>query len=348
VPPTLGGTAWAASSPQEGERQLIMRDHDPIRGGGKKKPVKKRSGSDWMKGVNNLLAGAIAGASVESALYPIDTIKTRLQAMKGTPTGSLGAKLKLLRGKGSMYSGLMGNLAGVIPATAIFFGVYEPVKEKLLDPASRIPQWLAHTCAAASGALSASLVRVPTEVVKSRMQMGQFPSPLVALRSIIKSEGVGGIYAGFGSFIVRDLAFDIIEFVSYEQMKEAYLRKKNSARRVNASAKLDSDSNLNELKLSAFEGSVIGAVAGALTGTLTTPFDVIKTRLMLQGANKVYKGAFDCTLKMVTEEGAMALFKGVGPRVTWISIGGAVFFGALEKAKELLNALQWAREGDEQ
>ena len=29
-------------------------------------------------------------------------------------------------------------------------------------------------------------------------------------------------------------------------------------------------------------------------------------------------------------------FSGVGPRVTWISIGGFVFFGAYEKAKNLL------------
>ena len=39
-----------------------------------------------------------------------------------------------------------------------------------------------------------------------------------------------------------------------------------------------------------------------------------------------------------------SLFKGVGPRVTWISIGGAVFFGALEKAKSLLETFAPANE----
>ena len=47
-------------------------------------------------------------------------------------------------------------------------------------------------------------------------------------------------------------------------------------------------------------------------------------------------------MKMIAEEGMGSLFKGVGPRVTWISIGGAVFFGALEKAKTLLQ--KWAPE----
>ena len=60
---------------------------------------------------------------------------------------------------------------------------------------------------------------------------------------------------------------------------------------------------------------------------------------MLQGQNRVYAGVIDCTRKIVLEEGMGGLFKGVGPRVTWISIGGAVFFGALEKAKSLLEAM---------
>ena len=100
------------------------------------------------KAISNLLAGAIAGASVESALYPIDTIKTRLQAMKG----SVGMKDKVmaLRGSNSLYSGLLGNLVGVIPASALFFTVYEPVKEKLSDPKVGIPGWCAQFAAAAS------------------------------------------------------------------------------------------------------------------------------------------------------------------------------------------------------
>lgn len=69
------------------------------------------------------IAGGTAGVFVEAALYPIDTIKTRLQAAHG------GGKINL---KG-LYSGLVGNLAGAFPASAIFLGIYEPVKQKLLE-----------------------------------------------------------------------------------------------------------------------------------------------------------------------------------------------------------------------
>ena len=80
--------------------------------------------------------------------------------------------------------------------------------------------------------------------------------------------------------------------------------------------------------------AVIGAVAGAWTGFITTPLDVLKTRLMTQGTNKQYTGVVDCATKIVRNEGVKALFRGWEPRVTWIGIGGCVFFTALEASKK--------------
>ena len=108
--------------------------------------------------------------------------------------------------------------------------------------------------------------------------------------------------------MLRDLPFDAIEFVAYEQMKVAY-RAIVAGRELNPA-----------------ETSGIGAAAGVATAVLTTPLDVIKTRLMTQGATRQYAGVLDCARKLVAEEGAGALFKGVGPRMTWIGIGGGIFF----------------------
>ena len=69
----------------------------------------------------------------------------------------------------------------------------------------------------------------------------------------------------------------------------------------------------------------------------TTPFDVAKTRLMTQVKSVgektndfYYRGTFDCLKRVYLEEGWRALFAGVGPRVMWISLGGAAFFTAYE------------------
>jgi solute carrier family 25 S-adenosylmethionine transporter 26 len=254
-----------------------------------------------------MAAGATAGACVETALYPIDTIKTRLQAVRG------GGAIVW----GGLYTGLAGNIAGVIPASALFMGVYEPLKRAVL--AEGHSPLVAQFTAATVAGTAASLVRVPTEVVKQRMQTGQFTSAVAAVRSIVAKEGLRhGLYAGYGSFMLRDLPFDAIEFVAYEQMKVAY-RAVVQGRDLNPA-----------------ETSGIGAAAGVATAVLTTPLDVIKTRLMTQGATRQYAGVLDCARKLVAEEGAGALFKGVGPRMTWIGIGGGIFFPCLEAAKGLL------------
>lgn len=251
-----------------------------------------------------VVAGGAAGVVVETALYPIDTIKTRLQAAQG------GGKI-ILKG---LYSGLAGNLAGVLPASALFVGVYEPTKQKLLRIFPENLSAVAHLTAGAIGGIAASLIRVPTEVVKQRMQTGQFSSAPNAVRLIISKEGSAGLYAGYGSFLLRDLPFDAIQFCIYEQLRIGY--------RVMAKRDLNDP-----------ETAIIGAFAGALTGAITTPLDVIKTRLMVQGSANQYNGIFDCVQTIVREEGSNALLKGIGPRVLWISIGGAIFFSVLESTK---------------
>ncbi|KAK4280138.1 hypothetical protein QN277_011801 [Acacia crassicarpa] len=269
---------------------------------GEKKPF------DFLRSVyDGCIAGGAAGVVVETVLYPIDTIKTRLQAARG------GGKI-ILKG---LYSGLTGNLAGVLPASAIFVGVYEPTKLKLLDSLPENLSAVAHFAAGAIGGLASSLVRVPTEVVKQRMQTGQFSSASAAVRLIVAKEGFKGLYAGYGSFLLRDLPFDAIQFCIYEQLRLGY--------------KLAAKRDLNDP-----ENAMLGAFAGAVTGAVTTPLDVVKTRLMVQGSKNHYKGISDCVRTIIKEEGTQTLFKGMGPRVLWIGIGGSIFFGVLEKTKQIL------------
>ncbi|KAM3318361.1 hypothetical protein ACQJBY_035853 [Aegilops geniculata] len=222
-----------------------------------------------------VIAGGAAGVVVETALYPIDTIKTRLQAARA------GSQIQW---KG-LYSGLGGNLVGVLPASALFVGIYEPTKRKLLDMFPENLSAVAHLTAGAVGGLGASLIRVPTE--------------------------------GYGSFLLRDLPFDAIQFCIYEQLRIGY---KLMAKR--------------ELKDP--ENALIGAFAGAITGAITTPLDVLKTRLMIQGQTRQYSGIVSCAKTILREEGPGAFLKGIEPRVLWIGIGGSIFFGVLEKTKSVL------------
>ncbi|KAF4372780.1 hypothetical protein F8388_000947, partial [Cannabis sativa] len=242
------------------------------------------------------IAGAAAGVIAEAVLYPIDTIKTRLQV------AHVSGKIILK----DLYSGLNGNLIGSLPAYAVRVGVYEPTKQTLLTSLPEKFSALVHLTAGIIGGAASSLICVPTEVVKQRMQTGQFASAPDAVRLIIAKEGFKGLYAGYGSFLLRDLPFDAIQFCMYEQLRIGY---KIAARR-----------ELNDL-----ETAMIGAFAGAITGAITTPLDVIKTRLMVQGSTKQHRGICDCVGSTMREEGSHIFFKHLNLRpgffaVNWITV----------------------------
>ena len=148
--------------------------------------------------------------------------------------GGLRALLQAGGGR-ALYTGVWGNLAGVMPASAIFMGVYEPIKRQVADQAPPGREWLGPLIAGATAGVAASVVRVPTEVVKQRMQSGEFGGAAInAVRAIVAREGVRGMFAGYGSFLLRDIPFDAIEFVAYEQLKRAYAATLKGGREVNA------------------------------------------------------------------------------------------------------------------
>ena len=88
-----------------------------------------------------------------------------------------------------------------------------------------------------------------------------------------------------------------------------------------------------------FESAICGAIAGSFSAAITTPLDVAKTRIMLaekssQLAQK--ESALFAMKTVVAERGIKGLFAGIGPRVAWISIGGALFLGVYDLSVSIL------------
>lgn len=68
-------------------------------------------------------------------------------------------------------------------------------------------------------AQAACLVRVPTEIVKQRMQTGMYQSIGEAVTSIRGAEGLFGFYRGYFSMIAREIPFSFIQFPLWEGLK---------------------------------------------------------------------------------------------------------------------------------
>lgn len=175
-----------------------------------------------------------------------------------------------------------------------------------------------HMAAASVGEVAACAVRVPTEVVKQRAQAKQQQSSLAALRFILRQRGDIGVvgvwremYRGWGITVMREVPFTVVQFPLWEGLKEWWRRKKGKG------------------GVTAVESGVFGSVAGAIAAGVTTPLDVLKTRLMLA---RERERATVLLVRILRESGPRVFFAGMGPRVLWISAGGAVFLGSYQWA----------------
>ncbi|KAJ6788495.1 hypothetical protein PWT90_09677 [Aphanocladium album] len=258
-----------------------------------------------------LLAGAVAGTTVDLSLFPLDTLKTRLQSSAGFFASG---------GFAGIYRGIGSAVVGSAPGAAFFFCTYESAKQ-YLAPRLQNTRFggdaLTHMAAASLGEIAACAVRVPTEVVKQRAQAGQHGgSSARALRAILATSATGGLpavwrelYRGWGITVFREVPFTVIQFPLWEGMK-AWRRRTTGRQQVGAA-----------------ESAAFGSVAGAVAAAATTPLDVLKTRVMLSPERVSVAAVFG---RMAREEGVRPFFAGVAPRVTWISIGGAIFLGSYQ------------------
>jgi solute carrier family 25 S-adenosylmethionine transporter 26 len=293
-----------------------------------------------------LLAGALAGTTVDLSLFPLDTLKTRLQSSQGFFASG---------GFRGIYRGVGSALVGSAPGAAFFFCTYEATKSFLSTSptfqqakSQKGAAAVEHMLAASAGEIAACAVRVPTEVVKQRAQAGQHGgSSLSSLLHILRQHNTVGVvgvwrelYRGWGITVMREVPFTILQFPMWEALK-AWGRE----RRVRTGSGLFGDVSVHPVhaggghkgevvgEVSAAESALYGSISGGVAAGVTTPLDVLKTRVMLSAQRESMGSLVRTILK---ENGIRPFFAGIGPRVMWISAGGAIFLGSYQWAVNTL------------
>eukprot|EP00927_Polykrikos_kofoidii_P037382 TRINITY_DN3152_c0_g1_i1.p1 TRINITY_DN3152_c0_g1~~TRINITY_DN3152_c0_g1_i1.p1 ORF type:complete len:686 (-),score=68.69 TRINITY_DN3152_c0_g1_i1:162-2219(-) len=244
----------------------------------------------------SLCAGAVAGLSVDLTLYPLDTLRARLQA----PAGFVAAG-----GFSSLYRGIGIALVGSAPCSAIFFGTFEavkaPVGNLLYSTLGFQSQVTTNAISALFGELTASFLRAPVEMFKQRQQ-----THTVAQRT--------SLYVGWKATLVRDLPFSTIQYPLYNVVKGII-------------------GDYRQRPLDPWQAALCGSATSAVAAALTTPLDLVQTRLMLDTTNTKPKTVSGMLFRIYSEEGVPGFFRGVFPRSLWMGLGGLIFLGTYEQAK---------------
>ncbi|KAK8795215.1 hypothetical protein WA588_004064 [Blastocystis sp. NMH] len=294
----------------------------------------------------HMIAGCVAGVAEHVVFFPIDTLRTHLQAVS-KPTAVPKQDLRphhlhvrnevqyskylsvktMVRSKGIrvLWRGISTTIVACIPAHALYFSIYESIKLRYGGNDNKL-----HANASAVGGALASMahdaVMTPLDVLKQRMQLGLYTSPVQALRAVIRTEGFGALYSSYFTTILMNVPNAAVLVVTNDWMKSI----------------LNPSGNQN---FGAF--LVSGFFAGALSGFVTCPLDVIKTRIQTQNVEGVidasakmvarkYTGFWQTLTLMLKEEGVRSLFMGVTTRVAQQAPSAALSWTVYESMKRLL------------
>jgi len=284
----------------------------PVRGGGLSSSVVgpfRTFVSTVKEGRRHLAAAAVARAVSIFAMYPVDTIKTRIQMGQANAFSVNG-----------LYKGVGGSLVGQTPYGVLTFGSYELYKGALLSKFPDVKPYFLYAVAAVLGDITGSGWLCPSEVVKQQLQAGMYESTGEAVRAIWAKKGLKGFYQGYTGGLARDVPFRVAQLTSYEIAKSFYQRVKKNR-------------NDEKLELSPIETAFCGAVAGTFSSAITCPLDRIKTLLMTDSA--AYGGSVaSCISKIWMDEGLSGFCQGLVPRVAYIAPSAVIFFIAYEQVQQ--------------
>ncbi|CAI0454516.1 unnamed protein product [Linum tenue] len=280
-------------------------------------------------------AGIFTGVTV--ALYPMSVIKTRLQvATKDTVEKNAFSVIRgLLKSDGipGLYRGFGTVITGAIPARIIFLTALETTKVaafKMIEPLnlSEAPQAaVANGIAGMTSSLFSQSVFVPIDVVSQKLMVQgysgheRYKGGIDVVRKIVRSDGIRGLYRGFGLSVMTYSPSSAVWWASYGSSQRIIWRFLGYGTDAEPAAPSDS-------KIVAVQASG-GIIAGATASCITTPLDTIKTRLQVMGHERK-STARQVVKTLVKDDGWTGLYKGLGPRFVSMSAWGTSMILAYE------------------
>ncbi|TVU27445.1 hypothetical protein EJB05_30056 [Eragrostis curvula] len=264
--------------------------------------------------LKSALAGGLACALSTSLMHPIDSMKTRVQAST-LSFPELISKLPQIGLRG-LYRGSIPAILGQFSSHGLRTGIFEASKLVLINLAPTLPEIQVQSVASFCSTVLGTAVRIPCEVLKQRLQAGIFNNVGEAIVGTMRRDGPKGFFRGTGATLCREVPLYVAGMCLYTEAKKA-------AQRV-----LDRE-------LEPWETVAVGAISGGLAAIVTTPFDVMKTRMMTAPPGTPVSMQM-IVLSILQKEGPMGLFKGAIPRFFWIAPLGAMNFAGYELAKKAM------------
>lgn len=291
--------------------------------------------------LSQLMAGAFAGIMEHTIMFPIDSIKTRMQTLKIKHNEGILAsfsKISATEGSLALWRGVSSVVLGAGPAHAIYYMVFESTKTALCnrlvlkDPAANINNInevsnfivtsekhpLIASVSGVAATVTSDALMTPFDVIKQRMQINNSNSSIKSFFNstsyIYRNEGLRVFFISYPTTLILSIPFAALNFGIYEF----------------ASDKLNPNQHYNPMV-----HCVSGGISGAFAAAITTPLDCIKTVLQtksIPNATSMYTAAQG----LYRQGGYNAFLRGLRPRVVFNVPATAISWTAYEMAKAYL------------
>ncbi|CAM5140221.1 unnamed protein product [Natator depressus] len=289
--------------------------------------------------VADLMAGGIAAAVSKTTVAPIERVKLLLQVQASSKQiradqqykGMIDCFVRIPKEQGflSFWRGNLANVIRYFPTQALNFAFKDKYKQIFisgLDKDKQFWKWFFANLASGGAAGATSLCVVyPLDFARTRLAADigkglaerQFKGLGDCIVKIAKSDGLVGLYQGFGVSVQGIIVYRASYFGCYDTIKGL----------------------LPNPKQTPFVLSfLIAQAVTTFSGILSYPFDTVRRRMMMQSgeAERQYKGTIDCFFKIYKQEGLKAFFRGAFSNILR-GTGGALVLVLYDKIKELFN-----------
>ncbi|KAJ5333006.1 hypothetical protein MYU51_005287 [Penicillium brevicompactum] len=277
-------------------------------------------------------AGAVCCAVTHGAATPLDVVKTRIQLDPVTYNrGMLGGFRQVIQNEGAsaLLTGFGPTAAGYFLQGAFKFGGYEFFKQQSINAVgyekAKNNRTAVYLASAGAAEFFADIALCPLEATRIRLvSQPTFANGLLpAMGRIMKEEGIGAFYSGFGPILFKQVPYTMAKFVVFEKVSETIL------------ARVNKDTLSDGAKTGINLGS--GLIAGLAAAIISQPADTMLSKInKTQGAPG--EGTVSRLIKIGKELGIRGSYGGIGARLFMVGSITAGQFAIYGDIKRVLGA----------
>mmetsp|Transcript_21240 Transcript_21240/g.59056 ORF Transcript_21240/g.59056 Transcript_21240/m.59056 type:complete len:311 (-) Transcript_21240:248-1180(-) len=177
-----------------------------------------------------MISGALAGASAQFTIYPLEIIRTRLAVCSACTYKGIGdaaAKIFMQEGPLAFYRGLVPSLIGILPYAGVDITTFEVLKDILLDHYEGRPPTSSILVAGMLSSSLAQFVSYPLALVRTRMQVQgvggtelKYKGMMDVLRKTVQREGIRGLYKGLLPNMLKLAPAAGISWAVFDRMRD--------------------------------------------------------------------------------------------------------------------------------